>query len=117
MKAGDRNVCRPAGVVLGFATFTPTSRVDRSSPAAATLRGGTTDEPCEVRLPGAPLGLFSLEQRVGTREIQGYHRTVLEAVYHVVGHFSMHTGQIIMVAKMRTGRDLGLWQPVDPRRS
>lgn len=45
------------------------------------------------------------------RQIQGYDVTVLEAVYHVVEHFGMHTGQIILVAKMRTGADLRLWQP------
>jgi len=27
----------------------------------------------------------------------------LLAVYHAVEHFSMHTGQIIMLAKMRSG--------------
>ena len=32
--------------------------------------------------------------------IQGRDTTVLAAVYHVVEHFSMHTGQIIMLAKM-----------------
>jgi uncharacterized damage-inducible protein DinB len=45
------------------------------------------------------------------RHIQGYHVTVLEAIFHVVEHFSMHTGQIIMVTKWRTGRDLRLWRP------
>ncbi len=49
----------------------------------------------------------------GRRAIQGYDVTVLEAIYHVVEHFSMHTGQIIMLAKMRTGRDLNLWKPVE----
>lgn len=34
------------------------------------------------------------------RMIQGRETTVLEAVYHVVEHFSMHVGQIILVAKM-----------------
>ncbi|MEP6743135.1 MAG: DinB family protein [bacterium] len=29
--------------------------------------------------------------------------TLLLAVYHAVEHFSMHTGQIIMLAKMRSG--------------
>lgn len=33
-------------------------------------------------------------------EIQGRNTTVLAAIYHVVEHFSMHTGQIIMLAKM-----------------
>lgn len=32
-------------------------------------------------------------------EIQGFRLTVLEAVYHVVEHFSGHTGQIILLAK------------------
>ena len=33
-------------------------------------------------------------------EIQGRNTTVLAAIYHVVEHFSMHTGQIVMLAKM-----------------
>jgi len=32
--------------------------------------------------------------------IQGRNTTVLAAIYHVVEHFSMHTGQIVMLAKM-----------------
>jgi uncharacterized damage-inducible protein DinB len=31
--------------------------------------------------------------------IQGRDVRVLDAVYHVVEHFSMHTGQIILLAK------------------
>jgi uncharacterized damage-inducible protein DinB len=34
--------------------------------------------------------------------------TVLWAVYHAVEHFSMHTGQIVMLAKMRAGSELDL---------
>jgi uncharacterized damage-inducible protein DinB len=49
---------------------------------------------------------------IGVRQIQDYSVTVLEAIYHVVEHFSMHTGQIILLAKARTGKDLQLWQPV-----
>jgi uncharacterized damage-inducible protein DinB len=47
----------------------------------------------------------------GMRRIQGYDVTVFDAIYHVVEHFSMHTGQIILLAKARSGRNLGLWQP------
>jgi hypothetical protein len=43
--------------------------------------------------------------------IQDYDVTVLEAIYHVVEHFGMHTGQIILIAKARTGEDLSLWEP------
>lgn len=49
---------------------------------------------------------------LGRRDIQEYDVSVLDAIYHVVEHFSMHTGQIILLTKMRTGKDLKLWQPV-----
>jgi hypothetical protein len=48
------------------------------------------------------------------RHIQGYDVTVLEAIYHVVEHFSMHTGQIILISKTRVGQDLKLWEPKKP---
>lgn len=38
-----------------------------------------------------------------------YEVTVLEAIYHVVEHFSMHTGQIIFATKLLTGQDLGFY--------
>jgi uncharacterized damage-inducible protein DinB len=50
-----------------------------------------------------------LERRV----IQGMDVLVLDALYHVVEHFSTHTGQIIYLAKLRTGRDLGFWEIED----
>jgi uncharacterized damage-inducible protein DinB len=34
---------------------------------------------------------------------------VLTAVFHVIEHFSMHTGQIIQLTKMRAGRDLAFY--------
>jgi uncharacterized damage-inducible protein DinB len=45
-----------------------------------------------------------------TRTIQKhYDVTVLEAIYHVVEHFSMHTGQIIFATKLLTGEDLAFY--------
>ena len=41
--------------------------------------------------------------------IQGYDVTVMECVYHVVEHFSNHTGQIVYATKMLTGGDLGYY--------
>jgi uncharacterized damage-inducible protein DinB len=41
--------------------------------------------------------------------IQKYDVTVMEAIYHVVEHFSMHTGQIMFATKMLTGADLGFY--------
>lgn len=49
------------------------------------------------------------ERLVERITIQGYDVTVLEAIFHVVEHFSGHTSQIIYVAKMLTGEDLGFY--------
>ena len=38
--------------------------------------------------------------------IQGSDVTALEAIFHVVEHFSMHTGQIILITKMLTRSDM-----------
>ena len=43
------------------------------------------------------------------RRIQSYDVTVLQAIYAVVEHFSMHTGQIIVLTKMWKG-DLGFYE-------
>jgi uncharacterized damage-inducible protein DinB len=43
------------------------------------------------------------------RAIQKYDVTVLEAILHVVEHFSGHTGQIIFATKFLTGEDLGFY--------
>lgn len=42
--------------------------------------------------------------------IQGMETTVLGAIYHAVEHFSMHTGQILYIVKMRLGVDLGFYR-------
>lgn len=42
--------------------------------------------------------------------IQGREVTVLDAVYHAVEHFGMHTGQIIYITKLRTAADLGFYE-------
>ncbi len=41
---------------------------------------------------------------------QGYDVTVLESIAHVIEHFSMHTGQIILLTKLLTGQDLAYYQ-------
>jgi uncharacterized damage-inducible protein DinB len=44
------------------------------------------------------------------RTIQGMETTVLGAIYHVVEHLSMHTGQVLWIVKARTGEDLGFYR-------
>ena len=40
--------------------------------------------------------------------LQGFETNVFWAIYHVVEHFSWHTGQYVMLAKQRAGADHGL---------
>jgi uncharacterized damage-inducible protein DinB len=42
--------------------------------------------------------------------VQGRDITRLGAIYHAVEHFGMHTGQVIVLTKLRTGRDLGFYR-------
>ena len=44
------------------------------------------------------------------RTIQGKNVDVLEAVFHVTEHFSMHTGQIILLTKQLTSSDLRFYE-------
>ena len=47
------------------------------------------------------------------RVIQANDVTVLEALYHVVEHFSMHTGQIILLAKAEQPDRVRFYEMVD----
>jgi uncharacterized damage-inducible protein DinB len=44
-----------------------------------------------------------------TRRVQGLDVTLLAAVYHAVEHFSMHTGQVILLTKMLADEDLAFY--------
>jgi uncharacterized damage-inducible protein DinB len=50
------------------------------------------------------------EAMLESRQIQKYDVTVLEAIYHVVEHFAMHTGQIILLTKMLKKTDLRFYE-------
>ena len=52
------------------------------------------------------LNNLTSETLIERRVIQGSDVDVLEAIFHVTEHFSMHTGQIIMLTKMLTSSDL-----------
>jgi len=45
-----------------------------------------------------------------TYHIQGYTVTGLHAVYQTVEHFGMHHGQILYIAKLIHGKDLGFYR-------
>lgn len=77
-------------------------------PMAASEALGRLEE--AVAEADAVLARLEGEDLAGVRDIQGRRVSVLEAVYHVVEHFAMHTGQIAWITKMRTGRDLGFYE-------
>lgn len=93
--------------------FEARSGQDANSLLAALDR--TLDEADAVLAALSPADLDSI------RAIQGRSVTVLEAVYHVVEHFSMHVGQIIYVAKLHAAGSVqfyddagGLAKPIWP---
>ena len=59
----------------------------------------------ESIIRGTPTG--RLTERITP---QGHDVTVLEAIAHVVEHFSMHAGQIFLLTKLLTGQDLAYYQ-------
>jgi uncharacterized damage-inducible protein DinB len=54
----------------------------------------------------AVLAGFDPDKLLNPYQIQNSDVTALEAVFHVVEHFSMHTGQIILLTKQLTARDM-----------
>lgn len=53
------------------------------------------------------------EALASPRTIQGRETTVFAAVYHVVEHFSGHTGQIILIAKWLTPESVRFYDDTD----
>lgn len=80
------------------AEFAQRDAIDRSE--LVTLLRTTVADVVATLEALAPAAL--LERRT----IQGSEVDVLQAVFHVTEHFSMHTGQIILLTKMLTAGDL-----------
>ncbi len=87
----------------------------RERDAEFAARGGATIPDLKRHLRGAVdeasgVLLKLPDERLTERVvIQKYEVPILEAIYHVVEHFSMHTGQIVFATKMLTGADLGFY--------
>ncbi len=56
------------------------------------------------------LAKFDAEKLLDLQSIQGCDVSALEAILHVVEHFSMHTGQIILMTKMLAEADLAFYE-------
>ena len=88
----------------------------RDRPAEFARRGGLSRDELVVLLEGTIADVDAALARVTPadldepRRIQGIDTTVMGAIYHVVEHFSGHVGQIVMLGKLRLGKDLGFWE-------
>ena len=80
-----------------------------------SARGGNSIPELQDRLRGivteaaAVIDAATPERLAERVTIQKYDVSVLEAIYHVVEHSSLHTGQIIFATKMMTGSDMGFY--------
>ena len=61
----------------------------------------TVEEACQT------ISRFPAEALSREFDIQGYRVSGLVAIAHVYEHFGYHTGQIIYLAKLKRGKDLG----------
>lgn len=79
--------------------------VERNRPAEFSAREGATGiellQKLEAVLRESAMVLTSLpaDELSAPRHIQGRDTTALGAVYHVIEHFAMHTGQIVQLTK------------------
>ena len=78
----------------------------RTGPPAAELTRTLRDT---VEQAAQVISRLDTERLTRTYDIQNYLVSGVDAVYHVVEHFSEHTGQIIFATKMLTGSDLGFY--------
>jgi len=76
---------------------------ERSLISKDDLRGKLTDT---VREVDAVLARFDCSKLLNPYRIQNSDVTALEAIFHVIEHFSMHTGQIILLTKLIAKKDL-----------
>ncbi|HEX5972032.1 MAG TPA: DUF1572 family protein [Gemmatimonadaceae bacterium] len=89
---------------VGSASTSAPGERDRAGEFAA--QSGPSASELLARLEGtlreadAVLAALTPDALPSGRVIQGEEVTVLEAIYHVVEHFSLHLGQIIWAAKM-----------------
>ena len=87
----------------------------RTREAEFAATGGLSAEECLARLRAAVDDACAVLERLDAAAlarhyaIQAHDVTGLQAVYHVVEHVAMHTGQILWIVKARIGDGLGFY--------
>ena len=78
----------------------------KSGPAKEQLLSGLKSTLAEV---DRVLSEFDTSRLLAGYQIQGSEVNALAAIFHVVEHFAMHTGQIILLTKMLVKKDLAFY--------
>jgi len=84
----------------------------RARPKEFAARGGMTKHEAFEQLRETVAEACAVLRRLdetdlsAEKSIQGFRRSGLAVIFHVVEHFSYHTGQIAFITKLRTRRDL-----------
>ncbi len=70
----------------------------------STLKN-TVNEACHV------ISTYDSEEKLlEPKTIQAFSTNAFDAIFHVVEHFSYHTGQIVQIAKVLSGSDLRFYE-------
>ncbi|MBT29726.1 MAG: hypothetical protein CMO01_08690 [Thalassobius sp.] len=79
-----------------------------------TNKAGLKQQLDELKIAIAPvLSEIDAEKLKEVRRVQGYEKTVLAILIHVIEHFSYHTGQITFLVKFIKNIDTGYYAGVD----
>jgi uncharacterized damage-inducible protein DinB len=96
-------------ILAGVGRATDTRQRQKEFDARGPIAKGDLLKNLEEKVRDAKAVLQKVDEAelLSTRHIQAYDDvTVLEAVFHVVEHFSYHTGQIVYVTKLLKESDL-----------
>jgi uncharacterized damage-inducible protein DinB len=84
-----------------------------------STKGGFTREQLSEKLHGTVEKVIHTineaphSELLRKRSVQGFQYTGIGIVVHVTEHYSYHTGQIALLAKLLSNRDLGFYQGVN----
>jgi uncharacterized damage-inducible protein DinB len=84
-----------------------------------SVTGGLTKQELQQKLHATVADVTSIirniseEDLLKTKSVQGFEYTGVGIILHVTEHYSYHTGQIALITKLITNKDLGFYKGYD----
>lgn len=84
-----------------------------------SAEGGYTKEELLARLSSVVSKVITVADQqdeallLKTRSVQGFTKSGLAILLHITEHYSYHTGQIALLTKLMTNKDLGFYKGLD----